>query len=162
MSKNEKIKFTVYLDDDILKKTDKAVLASGCKSRNEFVIKAIESYIAEVTLTQENPILANKIAEVISQSNDVALKKVSSGLFRYAVFLDMTIQMVADYMEIDEFVLEEYRKRAYNNVRRTKGRMSLDELLRHTGIRDEEKYVLCDNSSQNRWIYRKDCGIVLW
>ena len=74
----------------------------------------------------------------ISQSNDVALKKVSSGLFRYAVFLDMTIQMVADYMEIDEFVLEEYRKRAYNNVRRTKGRMSLDELLRHTGIRDEE------------------------
>lgn len=138
MSKNEKIKFTVYLDDDMLKKTDKAVQASGCKSRNEFVIKAIESYIAEVTLTQENPILANKIAEVISQSNDVALKKVSSGLFRYAVFLDMTIQMVADYMEIDEFVLEEYRKRAYNNVRRTKGRMSLDELLRHTGIRDEE------------------------
>ena len=122
MSKNEKIKFTVYLDDEMLKKTDKAVLASGCKSRNEFVIKAIESYIAEV----------------ISQSNDVALKKVSGGLFRYAVFLDMTIQMVADYMEIDEFVLEEYRKRAYNNVRRTKGRMSLDELLRHTGIRDEE------------------------
>ena len=122
MSKNEKIKFTVYLDDEMLKKTDKAVLASGCKSRNEFVIKAIESYIAEV----------------ISQSNDVALKKVSSCLFRYAVFLDMTIQMVADYMEIDEFVLEEYRKRAYNNVRRTKGRMSLDELLRHTGIRDEE------------------------
>ena len=138
MSKNEKIKFTVYLDDDMLKKTDKAVLASGCKSRNEFVIKAIESYIAEVTLTQENPILANKIAEVISQSNDVALKKVSSGLFRYAVFLDMTIQMVADCLEVDEDVLEEYRKRAYNNVRRTKGRMSLDELLRHTGIRDED------------------------
>ena len=138
MSKNKKTKFTVYLDNDFLKKTDKAVHASGCKSRNEFVIKAIESYIAEVTLTQENPILANKIAEVISQSNDVALKKVSSGLFRYAVFLDMTIQMVADYMEIDEFVLEEYRKRAYNNVRRTRGRMSLDELLHHTGIRDEE------------------------
>ena len=138
MSKNEKTKFTVYLDEDMLRKTDKAVLASGLKSRNEFIIKAIENYIAELTITQENPVLANKIAEVISKSNDVALAKVSSGLLRYAVFLDMTIQMVADYMEIDEFVLEEYRKRAYNNVRRTKGRMSLDELLRHTGIRDEE------------------------
>ena len=138
MSKNEKTKYTVYLNEDMLRKTDKAVLASGLKSRNEFIIKAIENYIAELTITQENPVLANKIAEVISKSNDVALAKVSSGLFRYAVFLDMTIQMVADYMEIDEFVLEEYRKRAYNNVRRTKGRMSLDELLRHTGIRDEE------------------------
>ena len=138
MSKNEKTKFTVYLDEDMLRKTDKAVLASGLKSRNEFIIKAIENYIAELTIKQENPVLANKIAEVISKSNDVALAKVSSGLFRYAVFLDMTIQMVADYMEIDEFVLEEYRKRAYNNVRRTRGRMSLDELLRHTGIRDEE------------------------
>ena len=138
MSKNEKTKFTVYLDEDMLRKTDKAVLASGLKSRNEFIIKAIENYIAELTITQENPVLANKIAEVISESNDVALAKVSSGLFRYAVFLDMTIQMVADYMEIDEFVLEEYRKRAYNNVRRTKGRMSLEELLRHTGICDEE------------------------
>ena len=138
MSKNEKIKFTVYLDDEMLKKTDKAVLASSCKSRNEFVIKAIENYIAELTITQENPVLANKMAEVISQSNDVALKKVSSGLFRYAVFLDMTIQMIADCIEVDEDMLEEYRKRAYNNVRRTRGRMSLDELLRHTGIRDEE------------------------
>ncbi len=138
MSKNEKIKFTVYLDDDMLKKTDKAVLASGCKSRNEFVIKAIESYIAELTITQENPVLANKIAEVISKSNEVALEKVKSGLFRYAVYLDMTIQMIADCIEVDEDVLEEYRKRAYKNVRRTKGRISLDSTLHHTGIRDEE------------------------
>lgn len=75
MSKNEKTKFTVYLDEDMLRKTDKAVLASGLKSRNEFIIKAIENYIAELTLTQANPVLADKLAEVISQSNDVAMKK---------------------------------------------------------------------------------------
>ena len=138
MSKNEKIKFTVYLNDEMLKKTDKAVLASGCKSRNEFVIKAIENYIAELTITQENPVLANKIAEVISKSNEVALEKVKSGLFRYAVYLDMTIQMIADCIEVDEDMLEVYRKRAYNNVKRTKGRISLDATLQHTGIRDEE------------------------
>jgi hypothetical protein len=34
----------------MLKQTDKVVEASGCKSRNEFIIKAIESYIAELTL----------------------------------------------------------------------------------------------------------------
>ena len=138
MSENKKVKFTVYLDEEILNQADKAVEDSGYKSRNEFIIKAIENYIAEQTLVNANPILTNKIAELISNSNDVAMKKVASSLFRYAVFLDMTIQMIADYMEIDDFVLEEYRKRAYNNVRRTKGRMSLDELLRHTGIRDEE------------------------
>lgn len=138
MSKNEKTKFTVYLDEDMLRKTDKAVLASGLKSRNEFIIKAIENYIAELTLTQANPVLADKLAEVISQSNDVAMKKVSSGLFRYAVFLDMMVQMVADLLELDEYDIENYRKRAYNNVRRTKGRVSLDSTLQHTGIREEE------------------------
>lgn len=138
MIKNEKTKFTVYLDDELLRRTDKAVYASDCKSRNEFIIKAIESYIAEVTLTQENPVLANKIAEVISQSNDVALAKIKSALFRYAVYLDITVQLIADYLEVDEYTLEEYRRRAGNNVRRTKGRISLDSMLHHTGISDEE------------------------
>ena len=85
MSKNEKVKFTVYLDKDFLKKTDKAVYASGCNSRNEFIIKAIENYMAELTLGEANPVLTNKLAEIITQSNDVAMKKVASGLFRYAV-----------------------------------------------------------------------------
>ena len=138
MSKNEKTKFTVYLDEDMLRKTDKAVLASGLKSRNEFIIKAIENYIAELTLTQANPVLADKLAEVIAQSNDVAMKKVSSGLFRYAVFLDMMVQMIGDSLEFDESDLEVYRKRAYNNVRRTKGRIPLDATLQHTGIREED------------------------
>ena len=138
MSKNEKTKFTVYLDEDMLRKTDKAVLASGLKSRNEFIIKAIENYIAELTLTQANPVLADKLAEVIAQSNDVAMKKVSSGLFRYAVFLDMMVQMIGDSLELDESDLEVYRKRAYNNVRRTKGRIPLDATLQHTGIREED------------------------
>ena len=138
MSKNEKVKFTVYLDKDFLKKTDKAVHASGCSSRNEFIIKAIENYMAELTLSEANPILTSKLAEIITQSNDVAMKKVASGLFRYAVYLDMAIQLVADHMSIDEYDLEEYRKRAYNNVRRTKGRISIDASLQHTGISDEE------------------------
>ena len=138
MIKKEKVKFTVYLDEDFLKTTDKAVHASGCKSRNEFIINAIENYIAELTLSEANPVLTNKLAEIITQSNDVAMKKVASGLFRYAVYLDMAIQLVADHMRIDEYVLEEYRKRAYNNVRRTRGRVSLDSTLHHTGIRDEE------------------------
>lgn len=138
MSKNEKTKFTVYLDEDMLRKTDKAVLASGLKSRNELIIKAIENYIAELTLTQANPVLADKLAEVIAQSNDVAMKKVSSGLFRYAVFLDMMVQMIGDFLELDESDLEVYRKRAYNNVRRTKGRIQLDATLQHTGIREED------------------------
>lgn len=138
MRKKEKVKFTVYLDEDFLKITDKAVHASSCKSRNEFIIKAIENYIAELTLSEANPVLTNKLAEIITQSNDVAMKKVASGLFRYAVYLDMAIQLVADHMRIDEYVLEEYRKRAYNNVRRTRGRVSLDSTLHHTGIRDEE------------------------
>ena len=138
MSKNEKVKFTVYLDKDFLKKTDKAVHASGCSSRNEFIIKAIENYMAELTLGEANSVLTSKLAEIITQSNDIAMKKVASGLFRYAVYLDMAIQLVADRMSIDEYELEEYRKRAYNNVRRTRGRVSLDSTLHHTGINDEE------------------------
>ena len=80
---------------------------------------------------------------VVQQSRAYVIERLGAfhcvwGLFRYAVYLDMAIQLVADRMSIDEYDLEEYRKRAYNNVRRTRGRVSLDSTLHHTGISDEE------------------------
>ena len=68
----------------------------------------------------------------------IALAKIKSALFRYAVYLDITVQLMSDYLDVDRYTLEEYRRRAINNVRRTKGRISLDASLQHTGISDEE------------------------
>lgn len=71
------------------------------------------------------------LTSAIAQANDMAMKKVSSGLFRYAVYVDMIVQMLAENLNYSEHDLKELQRKAYNNVRRTKGRVSLDNMLSH-------------------------------
>ena len=52
----------------------------------------------------------------------MAMKKVSCALFRYAVYVDMMVQMLAENMNYTECDLKELQRKTYNNVRRTKGK----------------------------------------
>lgn len=64
--------------------------------------------------------------------------KVSNGLFRYAVYVDLMARIFGDYFRVSPRQFEEYQRQAYNNVRRTRGKVPLDETIRHSNIEEEE------------------------
>ena len=141
MDNKNKRRVSVYIDKKLVDKMDMAVKMSDCNSRNEFVVSAIERYVAQVMLDCEQEEFTETLASAIAQANDTAMKKVSSGLFRYAVYVDMMVQMLAENMNYSDYDLKELQRKAYNNVRRTKGRVPLDNMLSHAAIDETDEEI---------------------
>ena len=57
-------------------------------------------------------------------------KAISKGLFRYAVQLEMLMRIIAKTNHFTDDELEDMRKEAVNNVRRTRGRIKLNDIAK--------------------------------
>lgn len=79
------------------------------------------------------------LTESIQKACADSLGNISNAMFRYAVYADMMVRLVAYYMEIEPYELDEIQRESYNIVRRTRGKISLEETLRHTKFK-ESKY----------------------
>ena len=134
-----KQRISIYIDRDLVKKADGLLSLANCKSRNEFVTKAIERYISELALGGDNSFVTEALSASISKASNETFSKVSSALFRYAVYVDMMVRILAECVDLTPGELEEFQRQAYNNVRRTRGKVSLDETLRHAYIREEDE-----------------------
>ena len=73
--------------------------------------------------------LVPELAECISAASDEGITKISKGLFRYAVEVEMLIALLAETFEVSKNHLKDVRREAVNNVRRTRGKINLDDLI---------------------------------
>ena len=80
-----------------------------------------------------------ELAECIAEASDKGFTKISKGLFRYAVEVEMIIMILSNLTDIPEKILKEYRKEAVRNVRRTKGKLNLEELIQRDNFGIAEK-----------------------
>lgn len=65
----------------------------------------------------------------IAKASEEQQKRISKGLFRYAVELELIMKKLADENNFSKERLEEMRKEAINNVRRTRGKVRLGDLF---------------------------------
>jgi hypothetical protein len=129
MDSKNKRRVSVYLDRDLVERADKAQELRGYKSRNEFFAAAMEDFLSEDELQRNGDALCRKLAVAIEKAVDFEAVKISKGLFRYAVELEVIMQMLAACWEFDPAQIKKFRKEAVNNVRRTRGKVRLDELF---------------------------------
>ena len=119
---------SLYLDRGLVKRADRFVKEQGFSSRNELFARAVESLMADTDL-QDNDILGDKLAEAVLKLSEDNAKAISKGLFRYAVQLEMVMRVLAELSEYTPEQVEEMRREAINNVRRTRGKVSLEDIL---------------------------------
>lgn len=81
-------------------------------------------------LKDNSPILSEKLSKAVADLSEDNAKAISKGLFRYAVELDMITRILAQRMHISNKELDSMRTEAINNVRRTRGKVHLDEILK--------------------------------
>ena len=89
--------------------------------------------------------LVPELAECISAASDEGITKISKGLFRYAVEVEMLIALLADTFEVSKNHLKDVRREAVNNVRRTRGKINLDDLImrcEREGIVDSDELTV--------------------
>ncbi|WP_166544391.1 hypothetical protein [Acutalibacter sp. 1XD8-36] len=78
---------------------------------------------------QDNDILGDKLAGAVLKLSEDNAKAISKGLFRYAVQLEMVMRVLAELSEYTPEQVEEMRREAINNVRRTRGKVSFEDIL---------------------------------
>ena len=129
MDSKYKQRVSIYLDRDLVKRADYLQDILRCKSRNELFSLALETLIADATIEERGDVLCKKLAGAIEKVVDYEAVKISKGLFRYAVELEVIMQMLALCWEVAPEQIEKIRREAVNNVRRTRGKVRLDDLL---------------------------------
>ncbi len=126
-------RISLYLDKGLVKRADKFAKEQGFSSRNELFTRAVESLMADNAL-QDNDVLGDKLAEAVLKLSEDNAKAISKGLFRYAVQLEMVMRVLAELSEYTPEQIEKMRREAINNVRRTRGKVKLEDIL--TGYYD--------------------------
>lgn len=114
------------------------------KSRSEFIAEAIQNYISNLELGRQKNIITKELAGEIVKGSEAGVSKISKGLFRYAVEVEMIIMILSELVDVSPQVMEEYRKEAIKNVRRTRGKINLDDLISRNN-REFAEQKMADN-----------------
>ena len=109
---------------------DSYIKKKGLHSRNEFFEKAAENLIADEAIKAGGDVMSEKLAKAIEAVSENNAKAISKGLFRYAVQLEMMMRYIAQTHEFTDDELDEMRREAINNVRRTRGKIKLDDIAK--------------------------------
>ena len=129
MDSENKQRISLYLDKDVIKNADVMMKKFGFRSRNEFFTKAVESLSADLILKENKDELSERLAKAIAEAEKTNAIAISKGLFRYAVQLEMVMRMLAEQFEYKPLDIEMMRQEAMNNVRRTRGKVRLDDII---------------------------------
>ena len=126
---------TIRMDDEKLKKVDEWVVQSGAKSRNQFVLQALDFYISHLASKDATALLAPAITTAIDARLKRFEKNIAENLFRVAVEQDMVNSLLATVHNLNEEYLLDLRSDAIYNVKKTNGQLSLE---RHAEKKYEE------------------------
>ena len=121
-------KIGISLDKETLRLCD-TYAAEHSRSRSEFIAAAIRKFVSDLEIGKQKNIIAKELAGEIVKGSEAGVTKISKGLFSYAVEVEMIIMILSELANIPPEIMEEYRKEAIRNVRRTRGKINLDDLI---------------------------------
>ena len=130
LDSENKQRVSLYLDKQTVKTVDVFIKKHGLHSRNEFFEKAAENLIADEAIKSSGDVMSEKLAKAVENVSEDNAKAISKGLFRYAVQLEMMMRYIAQTHEFTDDELDEMRREAINNVRRTRGKIKLDDIAK--------------------------------
>ena len=120
-------KIAVRMEPEELDHFDRWVERSGARSRNQFVLQALDFYISYLASKDATSLLAPAITTAIDARLKRFEKNVAENLFRVAVEQDMVNGLLADVYKLDEDYLLQLRSDAIHSVKKTNGQLSLEQ-----------------------------------
>ena len=130
MDSENKQRVSLYLDKKTMQVVDSFIKKNGLHSRNEFFEKAAENLIADEAIQAGGDVMSEKLAKAVENVSEDNAKAISKGLFCYAVQLEMLMRVIAKTNHFTDDELEDMRREAINNVRRTRGKIKLDDIAK--------------------------------
>ena len=130
---SEKTKYTLYIDPAELKRVDDLFKQDGCKSKSEFIEKAVSFYCGYLTAENYRDYLPKVILSTVQGTLDSFENRMATLIFKMAVELSVLNRVTAATVDVEELNLTRLRGRCVEDVKRINGCISFAQ-----AVKDEE------------------------
>jgi len=121
----------IYIDRDLPDIITAYLKQADCRSRNEFINKAIRHYIAFLQKENDNEFLTPALESVLSGMIGDSENRLARILFKLATELSMLLHVTASQYDITEDEIDRLRRFCVDEVSRLNGNISLKGAVRH-------------------------------
>ena len=131
MKMADKNKFALWMYPETLERVEKLYREDGCKSRSEFIEKAINFYCGYLTAKNYKEYFPEVIVSTVQGALDSFENRMASLMFKYAVELEMMMHVTAASFRVDEDTLSCLRGKCVNDVKKLNGRITFDDAVKY-------------------------------
>ena len=128
MSKDEN-RLNFRMKPETAEKLEHWYKADHCRSKNEFVEKAVNFY-ADSLAAENSTTLPLAIQAAIDGRLKLLEDRMAAILYKQAVEIDMALSILLQSVNVDESVLRQERAKSVVAVKRTHGRLRMEQKLR--------------------------------
>ena len=124
-----KRKFALWLYPETLEKIGQLYTADDCRSKSEFIEKAVQFYAGYLSAKENKSYLPNIVTSTLKGIVAESDNKQSRLLFKLAVEMAVMMNLMAADREIDKTALERLRGECVKEVKRLNGSFSFKDAL---------------------------------
>lgn len=125
--KEVKRKFALWIKESTLDMVENIYKEDNCDSRSEFIEKAIIFYIGYLSSNDNSQYLPNILTSTLKSIVAESDNRMNRMIFKLAVELAMTMNVVAATQNNDKELLNKLRGECVKEVKRLNGSFSLDD-----------------------------------
>ena len=124
-----KKKTTLWIHPDLILRMDSWLEHDNCKSRSEFVDKALRFYMGYLSAGDTSDYLCSALVTTLRGTLENNNNRMRSLLFKWAVELNLAVHTIAAHFDVREGDRDRLRWYAIEEVKRTNGQISFDHAV---------------------------------
>lgn len=122
---------TIWMSSDVLCHLDDMSERANCRSRSEFVEKAIRFYDGYLQSADKNQYLPVALSSALNGIVHTSEDRIARVIYKNTVELSMLMNILAATAEIDEDTLKKLRRKCIKEVNGTKGQIVFEDAYRY-------------------------------
>ena len=126
----DKVKFTLWLSQEMRKEVEYAYREDNCASQSEFIEKAIRFYSGYLHAQKASNYLPHILSEILDGKFAVIQKKLGRMMFKHSVETNITNHILCADTDIDVPTYQHLRNRSVREVQETNGELTFEDALR--------------------------------
>ena len=129
----KKLKFPVYMYQDTMEKVDMLYESDDCRSKTEFMEKAIRFYCGYIMSNESASVdyIASQLSVITEGIIKGTEQRLSRAIFKLAVEVGALTHMLAAVNDIDDDTLKKLRVMCIDEVKRINGIINFEKAVRY-------------------------------
>lgn len=131
MPEEKKTRIPLWVYPSTLEEVDLLMEQDNCRTRSEFIEKALQFYCGYLKTEQQNIYLPKAISSAIEGRLGGAENRISRLIFKLAVETSMMMNILAGKLDVEDVDLKKLRGKCIEEVKHSNGSITFDEVLRY-------------------------------